>query len=113
MVCQRLALIMGFVSVYLCKWHARVLVCVCLWVAVYVYLGARLRANGCGKNVYTVHWGDYIFKRVRRVHLNTSTQADTVFSLCSRSLNKCGMGSRAGTTAPVCVHAFLSVKVVK
>lgn len=30
MVCQRLALIMGFVSVCLRKWHARVYRCVCV-----------------------------------------------------------------------------------
>lgn len=58
-----------------------------------------------------MHMGDYIFKRVRLYacafrHFHTHA----VFSLCSRSLNKCGMGLGL---AQARVHAFLSVKVVK
>lgn len=54
MVCQRLALIMGFVSVCLRKWHARVYrcVCVCALVRVAVCLRVRQSEHGCGKNVY-------------------------------------------------------------
>lgn len=83
MVCQRLALIMGFVSVRLRKWHARVhwclraLLCVCVQ-------GREHR--GVEKKMY-IHAGDYILKRERLVCafkcFHTTRYA--VFSFCSCS----------------------------
>lgn len=101
-VCQRLALIMGFVSVCLRKWHARVYRCVCVRWCVLQCVCAWGRANMGVEKMY-MHTGDYIFKRVRLYacafrHFHTRA----VFSLCSRLLNKCGMGSWAGTSACAC-----------
>lgn len=101
-VCQRLALIMGFVSVCLRKWHACVYRCVCVRWYVLQCVCAWGRVNMGVEKMY-MHMGDYIFKRVRLYacafrHFHTHA----VFSLCSRSLNKCGMGSWAGTSACAC-----------
>lgn len=85
-VCQCLALIMGFVSVCLRKWHARVHWCVRALVCVATCLCVRPRARGGVEKMY-IGAGDYIFKRVRlylcafkRFHT-----PDTLFSLCSCS----------------------------
>lgn len=62
MVCQRLALIMGFVSVRLRKWHARVHWCLrALLVCCCVFVCARQRAQGHGKKMYIQYMQVIIF----------------------------------------------------
>lgn len=100
-VCQRLALIMGFVSVCLLKWHARVLWCVRVLVCDAVCLCVRRRTRGHGKLYICA--GDYIFKRVRLyVCAFISTHRIQCFLSSPVSLNKCGMGSRAGMQECAC-----------
>lgn len=103
MVCQRLALIMGFVSVCLRKWHARVHWCVPVLVCVAV---CEAESTWVWKKMY-IRAGDYIiFKKVTLcVHLNVSTHQIHCFLSAPVSLNKCGMGSRAGTR--VCARFFI------
>ena len=93
-VCQCLALIMGFVSVCLRKWHARVrwcvLVCVCL---------CARDVEKKKKTYIHIRAGDYIFKSSWDcVRLNVSTQQIHCFLSAPVQLNKCGMGSWAGTS---------------
>lgn len=103
-VCQRLALIMGFVSVCLRKWHARVLWCM------RVLRCAPCESMGVEKCMYVqvtifARGWNYMY-----MHSNISVYQIHCFLCRSVQLNKCGMGSRAGTS----VYArFLSVKVVK
>lgn len=84
--------------------HVCVGVCLCLCVL----LRARQRVHRQRKKMY-IRAGDYIiFKRVTLymcVHLNVSTQQIHCFLSAPVSLNKCGMGSQAGTR--VCARFFI------
>ncbi len=102
-VCQCLALIMGFVSVCLRKWHARVRWCVCALVCVCVrgreHMGVEKMYIYAQVIIFSTGWL-YMY-----AHLNVSTHQIHCFLSAPVQLNKCGMGSRAGTT--VCARFFI------
>lgn len=105
-VCQCLALIMGFVSVRLRKWHARVRWCVCVSACVCCCMFVcEAESTRIWKKMY-IHAGDYIFKRGwDYVHLNVSTHQIHRFLSAPVQLNKCDMGSWAGTS--MCARFFI------
>lgn len=108
MVCQRLALIMGFVSVCLRKWHARV-----HWwelASVAVCLCAKQVAHVCEKkNIYgRLYFGWAGGLGDRRVYICVYLNTHKYCVCCtihSPSVNEWCMGSWAGTSG--CARFFI------
>lgn len=109
-VCQRLSLIMELVSARLCKWHARVHWRVLVDVA--MRLCARQRAHGCRKKRGEKN-GQLYFSRDCTVHVCVQTfPHNQIHWFLSAPVHQMNMAWGLGL-AQACVHAFLSVKVVK